>query len=240
MFGRLHRTLLMIGTGVVAAAVLAGGVAFAGPGDQSAANHGKYADVFVTKLATILNVDKDTLVANMKQAGSQTLDEAVAAGDLAPNKAKSLKQRIETGSFSPNGPDMRDKKAEMDATMIKDRQAIMVALAQKLGMTTDQLAKELRSGKTLHRIGTEHNVSDQDLRAAMLSVVQPRLAEAVQNGDLSQKQADAMVSRVQNADLDLAYPMGAIGGGKMGHGGGFHSKHGMTNGDESGGNGEQQ
>jgi len=241
MLGQLHRMLMVIGASVAAIAVLAGGVAFAGPGDQGGGSggiYGKYADVFVTNLASILNMDKNTLVADMKQAASQTVDEAATAGDISPNKAKSLKQRIESGSFSPTGPDMRDGKSGMRANLMADHQAILNALAQRLNMTTDQLKKELHSGKTLHRIGTEHNVGDQDLRAAIMSVVQPRLADAVQKGDLSQKQANAIASRVQNADLDLAYGAG-FGGGRMGEdggGGGYHhgmgNMHGMSYGDE--------
>jgi hypothetical protein len=109
---------------------------------------------------------------------------------------------------------------QMHRNMAANRAAIMSALAQKMGITTDELAKELRSGKTLHRVGTEHNVSDQDMKQAINGVVQPKLAASVQSGDLSQKQADAITTRIQNADLDLAHPwlMGGADGGHMGHG----------------------
>jgi len=186
-------------------------------------DHGKYADDFVTKLAALLNVDKPTLVTDMKQAASSTIDDAAAAGDLSPNQATRLKERVESGDFSHMGQPMGEGgTGAMHAKMMANRAAIINALASKMGMTTDQLQKELQQGKTLHRIGTEHNVSDQDSKAAILSVVQPQLAEAVQNGDLSQKQADAIVKRVQGADLDLARGVPGLDGG-MDHGG----HHGM-------------
>jgi ribosomal protein S20 len=203
---------------------------------QGGDNEGKYADDFVTKLASLLNVDKNTLVTDMKQAASATVDDAAAAGDVSPNQATRLKERIESGDFSHMGHGMgHGQQGEMHAKMMANRDAIMGALASKLGITTDELQKQLHQGKTLHRIGTEHNVSDQDLKAAILSVVQPQLAEAVKNGDLSQKQAEAVVKRVQSADLDLARGVPGMGGGM-----GYRGHHGVKpKTDQSGDTGQQ-
>lgn len=220
MFGQLRRAAVMAGAGVVAAAVLAGGVLAAPPAeDNGNSGPGKYADIFVTKLASLLNIDKTTLVGAMKQAGNDTVDEAVAAGDLTQQQGDRIKERIESGEFpafrghhGKGGPGMRE--------MMAVHKEVAGALAQRLGMTSEEFRQELKSGKTLHDIGQEKGVSDADLKATILGVVQPKLDQAVADGKMTQEQADRMVERIQNADLDRhmlgAGPMPGRGGDDQG------------------------
>lgn len=203
MWGRFRRVVAVVGVGVAAALVVSG-AALAAPGDQQGGDVGQYADFFVTRLAALLKVDKDTLVSSMKQAATATVDQAEAHGDLSPNQAERLRQQITSGEF----PAIRDgmlPKGRMYGVLMPSRQAIADALAQQLGITTDELYRALRSGKTLHRIGQEHGVTDEELKAAILAVVEPKLQAAVQRGDLSPKQADRITEHIQNADLDLAF-----------------------------------
>lgn len=216
MLGRFRRVVVMAGAGVLAALVFAGS-ALAAPGSQEGGDHASYADVFLTRLAALLNVEKDTLVASMKQAARDTVDEAESNGDLSPNQADRIRQRIESG----DSPRMHVGMAHPNGRRLAspaDWQAIMDAVAQRLGMTTEELQRELRAGKTPHRIAREHGVSDEDVKATVLDVVRPRLAGAVQRGDLSQKQADRVVAQIENADLDLAFSFGSMGRGFHGDG----------------------
>lgn len=204
MFGQFRRAAVVAGAGVAAAAVLAGGV-LAAPAAQEdgQSGAGKYADVFVTKLAGLLNIDKTTLVSSMKQAGSDTVDEAVAAGDLTERQGAQIKERIQSGEFpSFRGGGHHGKGGHHALMGIVDPHEVGDAVAQRLGLTSEQLLQEIQSGKTLHQIGQEKGVSDADLKSTILGVVQPKLEQAVADGKLTQEQADRVVERIQNADLN--------------------------------------
>ena len=57
-------------------------------------------------------------------------------------------------------------------------------------MTASELQSELRSGKSLNDIATEHNIDPQVLKTAILTGSQTALDAAVQNGAITQDQAD--------------------------------------------------
>ena len=206
MFGQMRRVAAITGAAVLTTAVLAGGVLAAPAAAEEGAKGGKYTEVFVTKLAALLNVDTTVLVSSIKQAGAATVDEAVAAGDLDQTAGAKLKERIEAGKFPTFGGGVRKDNGKGKGQQggiqgILNPGEIGGALAVRLGLSTEQLRLELKSGKSLHQLGEEKGVSDADLKAVILGVVQPKLAQAVTDGKLTQAQADKVVARIQNADL---------------------------------------
>ena len=70
-------------------------------------------------------------------------------------------------------------------------------MAQGLHLTTDQLATQLRSGKTLTQVATAQGVSATQLQSLISNAVTTSLQPAVDGGTLTQKQVDALVKRYQ-------------------------------------------
>jgi hypothetical protein len=116
------------------------------------------------------------------------------------------------------------------------------ALAEKLGLTVEQVNALVDSGKRPHEIALENGVAEADLPAFMQEVHRAALDKAVAAGVLTQEQADQalarMQARFQNGGMDClnggARPMDGSGfrgghGGMGGMGGGGHHGGGFMN-----------
>ncbi len=87
------------------------------------------------------------------------------------------------------------------------------AAADTLNMTVDELLSALDEGKTIQQIAEEQGV---DLQAAWLEQVKSRLAQAVEDGKLTQEQADQILERLESGEMPF-HPFGP--GGRRGPGG---------------------
>jgi len=95
------------------------------------------------------------------------------------------------------------------------------AAAEALGMTTDEVTSALQSGNTLQDLADEAGVDIADVHAAIQAVhvaeARERIAQAVEDGTMTQTQADWMLE-----GLDNGYMMGGgFGNGFGGPRGGF-------------------
>ena len=70
------------------------------------------------------------------------------------------------------------------------------ALAETLGLTTDELRAEFEAGNSLADIAAAQGVDVQDLIDTMVADAAERLDEAVTNGDLTQDEADAKLAEI--------------------------------------------
>ncbi len=96
------------------------------------------------------------------------------------------------------------------------------AVAEKLGLTVDQLYAELRSGKTITQIANEKGVSRADLVTALETAHKNSVAQAVKDGYITQAQADNILSLMTGRyewmldNMGAGYPMmgwpGMMGG----------------------------
>lgn len=102
-------------------------------------------------------------------------------------------------------------------------------LAEKLGLTSDELTTEVNSGKTLAQIAEEKGVSRTDLVATLELAHKDSLAQAVTDGYLTQEQADGILSQMAGRyewmldNAGVGYGMmggrGGMMGGQFGSGG---------------------
>jgi len=96
------------------------------------------------------------------------------------------------------------------------------ALANTLGLTSDELYAELNSGKTLAALAEEKGLDRAALVAELESAHQTGVAQAVADGVLTQEQADAMLSQMAGRYEWMLDNMGAGAGyGMMGGRGGM-------------------
>ena len=95
-----------------------------------------------------------------------------------------------------------------------------------MGLTSDELTAQIKSGKTLAQVAKEKGVSTKDMAAIMETAMKSGLAQAVKDGKLTQEQADLMLKHMNGQYEWMINNMGAgiMGpGGMMGTGsGGCH------------------
>jgi len=103
---------------------------------------------------------------------------------------------------------------------------VLSTVANKVGLTTSQVVAELRQGKSLAQIASEHNVSRDDLKNALLATARANADALVQQGALTQSEADQAVQAVQN-NLDTLIDQTGLHGFKGGFGWGRGWHHGF-------------
>ena len=89
------------------------------------------------------------------------------------------------------------------------------ALAEKLGLTPEELTAQVNNGKTLAQIAQEKGVSNKDLAVVMETTMKTGLAQAVKDGKLTQAQADLML---QHMDGQYEWMITNMGAGMFGTG----------------------
>ena len=98
-------------------------------------------------------------------------------------------------------------------------QQVTAAVAQKLGMTTDELTKALQSGQTIDQIAQSKGVSLDDLKKVATDAMKTELDALVKQGTITQQQEDKMLSGMQNMPLPgFGFGFGPRGGHGFGPG----------------------
>ncbi len=209
---RFRKTVALGGIVVVVAGLILASTALAQtPTPTPNKASGSYANTFMDRLAGALGVSRQKLDEGLTQARNDTLDQAVKDGKLTREQADKIKARQPQGSAPgmrgiPFGPKGGDRKG----VVVLFGSSMHEVIAKALGMTSDELTNQLRSGKTLKELaeGKEQAVKD-----AILKAQKERLDQAVKNGRLTQAQADSAYERLQKAD-----PLSMMGSGPYGTG----------------------
>jgi polyhydroxyalkanoate synthesis regulator phasin len=174
-----------------------------------------YRQVFVEKLAAALGVDAATLQAKVKDAEKSTVDQAVANGDLAKNRADEIKTEIDKskdgflgGLWKQAGKGKGKGPALVAAARVKGAIGNVAdkAIADRLGLAPGQLKQELRNGRSLEDLAKAKGLTVQDLYNAAADAVKVRLDTMVKDGNLAQARADEIVQAVREGrliDLDI-------------------------------------
>jgi len=72
------------------------------------------------------------------------------------------------------------------------------ALADKLGLTEEQVEDQLDAGIPMYQIALDNGIEQEDLADFMTEVHKTAFANAVKDGVITQQQADWMLQRMQN------------------------------------------
>ena len=142
-----------------------------------------------------LGVSPSELSAALKSALEKRIDAAVAAGRLTEAEGDDLKQRIESGDFPLFGmPGFGPGHGGFEHHEIFGG---LDAAATYLGVTEDDLRTELESGKSLADVAKAKGKSVDGLVDALVGDAKKHLDEEVSEGDLTQAQADQLLSRLE-------------------------------------------
>jgi hypothetical protein len=158
-----------------------------------------------------LNIEASKLRDALGAAEDAQLDAEVKAGNLTQKQADAIKaRRAKDGTVlggpgpgfglhlrgrgfgPPGGPHLRPPG-------VPGRGGpgdLLDAAATAIGISQDKLFDELRSGKTLSEVAKAHGKSFDDVKTAVTAALKKDLDAAVKNGDLTQSQADDMLSHL--------------------------------------------
>jgi hypothetical protein len=107
--------------------------------------------------------------------------------------------------------------------------AALEAVADVLGMTTDDVTAALQDGQTLQDLADEAGVDIEDVRAAIQAVheaeMRERIAQAVEDGTITQENADWLL---EGLDKGFIGGPGGFGHGFGGPRGGGHGPKGVA------------
>lgn len=218
---------------VASGALVTGGAGAAIAAVDSGGGPRKAENTILADAAKRLNVAPDKLHAALGAAEDAQLDQAVKNGDLTRKQADAIKQRRKASGavlgprFGGREPDFRGGPrmhgpggpgGPGPGLMHPGRRGLGLFsdLSKALGLSDKELVAKLRDGKTVADVAKAQGKSLGDVRAAVKAAAKTRTDSAGKNGDLTRKQADALLQRVDKRleHLDKAPRMGF--GGRRG------------------------
>jgi hypothetical protein len=209
----------------MAVLALSGALAAGGAGVAIAAvskDDGKKTEqAILDDAAKRLDVTPEKLRDALSAAQDAQLDKAVADGDLTRKQADAIKEARKDSGRVLGGPGLRGLHGPDEVLKLRGgpggpgfgkhgfgiRFGLFEDLAKALGTSEGELKESLRDGKSVADVAKANGKSLADVRAAVRSSVKTHLDKAVKDGDLTQKQADAMLEGISEK-------ITAIGSGK--------------------------
>lgn len=173
---------------------------------------------FREAVADILGITVEEYDAAVEQAQERVIDEAVTEGWLTEDQAELLQWRMDQAP----GFRMRGMGKGFGGFDRGVDNLISIA-ADKLGMSLTDLLTELQDGKSIADLADEKGVDTQEIVDAYLAELKADLDEAVDDGKITQKQADYHLEQAEERvtdQLDNTWPNcepgGFRGGGRHG------------------------
>lgn len=194
-----------LGVGLLAATLTLGGGAAAVSAAQStgaAPNPDRQANCqdYQNAFAQNLGITTQKLLETRKATANQIIDARLTAGQLTQEQAQQAHDRVNNsaGACAAIGQVQAGPRQQAAKGF---RQVELRAVAQKLGISEQELVKELRGGKSLAQVAQARNVGRDDLKATMRTALQTALTTQVQNGTITQQQSDnALAAFDKHAD----------------------------------------
>jgi AraC-like DNA-binding protein len=178
----MDRKRKLIVAGVAALAVAVTGGAFAATKGTSTRQESQ---AVVNDAARQLGVEPSELSAALRKALSNRVDAAVKDGRITKAEGDALKARINSGEVPLFGGPHRGfgRGPHFHVHSLE-------AAASYLGLTEAQLRTQLNSGKTLAQVARDRDKSVDGLVDALVTAQNKKLDQAVQDGRLTQAQAN--------------------------------------------------
>lgn len=187
------KQLWKVGLAIVAVLVLAG----AAVGFVSAQTDSEVpGSDFVARLAEKLGISQEELQTAIDETGLEIVDDAVADGNLTEEQGDRIRDRIESGDglFPFGGFGKGFEKGFAVGRGVGHLAASLDDVADFLGTSVEELRDLMAEGQSLAEVAQAQGVSEEDLTAFLLGLVEERLSEAVDNGGISQERADEILA----------------------------------------------
>ncbi len=177
------RILTLAATGAIVVAGVAGATGFASAQEPTATpqatKHEKRVerrDNFLGKVATNLGITLDQLKQAFRSAATQTVDDALANGDITQAQADKIKANIESGKNLGLGQLLGiGRRVNM---LQRLRAGIAKSAADAIGIQPKDLVSELKSGKSIADVASEHNVNLDTVKTQITNDAKAKLDAA--------------------------------------------------------------
>ncbi|MBN1487458.1 MAG: hypothetical protein JW981_07440 [Anaerolineae bacterium] len=181
----------------------------------------------ITELAEAQDVDIEELAATMAEPIKERLAEAVEEGTITQEQADkqaeaakemflkafevNFKERMETLHSNKRRQEIIENAREI-------KPAQMEAVAEILGITTEELREAVTGGQTVAELAEEKNVALDVIVEALMEQAKARIQEAVDNERIDQEKADELLEKFEEQLIErLNEPFtGRSGGRQMG------------------------
>lgn len=147
---------------------------------------------FREAVAGILGVSVDEYDAAVEQAREQVVGEALEEGWLTEEQAEKMQERFEQG---PGGRMGGGSMKAPRGFMGRGETSLVGVAAEALDMSVEDLHAELKDGKTIAEVAEAEGVDTQEIIDAYLARLEESLTQAVEDGKITQNQADWMLEQ---------------------------------------------
>jgi hypothetical protein len=178
---------MLLALGILGA-LSVGLIAVAGAGAQEGED-GPFRN-FLGRVAEKLGVSEEELTTAVQDVELEMIDEALAEGRINEEQAEKMRERVENGElrFPGGGPRPQHGRCLVAHHLVEET-------AQILGIEVREVIGALEDGQSLAQIAEANGMAVDDYKAALTAAVQAKLAEAVENGRITQERADAMIEK---------------------------------------------
>ncbi len=157
-----------------------------------------YCTSFVDHLASDLGKKPDQVNRAVSDALSQTLADAVKAGDLTQKQADAIKARQQKSNNICTGA-----LAGIDRGAGAKARIGMAEYAKALGISQQELKQDLAGGKTIKDVAASKGMDENTFRSNLVTAVKSNLDPRVASGKLTQQQEDAVLNKIRTKPLPL-------------------------------------
>lgn len=183
-------------------------------------------DVITANGGDVEVISAEVIAAITERVNAAVADETItqARADLMLGNLAGMMERAMNGEFGGYGlrDGLRDGLREFRqgrgrgeglgdgrlGMMFQNRSPLLNAVTDATGLTLQEVVQEVRAGSTLSEIVTANGGSPEAVIEAALATLQARHDQAVENGRLTQQQADAILAGAQayfEATMDGAF-----------------------------------
>jgi hypothetical protein len=150
---------------------------------------------FFDAVAKHLGISPEELEDATKAAAIDQVDAALAEGKITEEQAEKMKERIESGEGPAFfGPRFFGGHRGFHLQAPGDQ---LTAAAGYLGLSVDELRERLRDGQSLADLAKAEGKSVEGLEQAIVHAAKKKLDQAVDDGVLTQEQADDILDRIE-------------------------------------------
>ena len=164
-------------------------------------------EAIIKDAAGQLGVQPSQLSDALKKAYKNRIDAAVAAGRLTKEQGDAIKARIDAGvpllvpgafrgGFGPMGQGPMGQ-GPMGGPGFGHEMRGLGAAADYLGLSQSELLTKLQNGKSLADVAKDQGKSVDGLIDAMVADAKKHLDQAVKDGNLTQSQADDLLTHIK-------------------------------------------
>jgi sulfur carrier protein ThiS len=167
----------------------------------AALKEAREAGTSLTELIESEGLDPEVVAAEIKAEAVARIEAAAAEGDLPEARAEAMIERLETSDWIERWVAGELQGPPRLVVVEKTFRFMAEALADLLGMTPEALRDALREGQTAAALIEAQGLTPEEVAATLQTETIARIKQAVEDGDLTESQGDALVAHVEDAEV---------------------------------------